>query len=444
MRKHLNFGPVRTLAAGFALIILAGALLLMLPVSSRAGTGIPFLNALFTSCSATCVTGLVVYDTWTQFTYFGQAVILLLIQTGGLGFMTIAVSLPMALGRRIGLRERSFLMEAVSSFQLGGVVRLVRRILVGTFLFEGIGAVVLTLRFWPYFGVRAVWYGVFHSVSAFCNAGFDLMGSIAPYASLTPFASDAVVNLTVVCLIVVGGIGFVVWNDVAQNGPHPRRWNLHTRAAVTVTAALIVLGTLAFLVTERNGVLSGMSGGERFLSSLFQSVTPRTAGFNTVNTASLSEGGKLLTMLLMVIGASPGGTGGGIKTTTFLVVLAALLSSMRREEDVNLFRHRLSSDAARRACMGAAFYLLLILGGCFVLTLSQPMALTDAMFESISALGTVGLSTGVTRSLSAASKLAVVLLMYSGRVGSLTVFMAVTEHRRAAKLRSPEGKIIIG
>lgn len=286
-----SWSATRIIAVGFACIIFMGGVLLSLPIASRNGVGIPFLNALFTSTSAACVTGLVVYDTWMQFAGFGQVVILLLIQIGGLGFMTIGILFSLAVGRKIGLRERSLLSEAVGSGQLGGVVRLVRRTLIGTAIIEGAGAVLLAIRFIPMFGIgRGIWFAVFHSVSAFCNAGFDLMGIRAPLSSLTGFFNDPLVVLTISALIIVGGIGFVVWNDLIDSNFRLGRLKLHTRVVLTSTLILLLTGTVLFLYLERGGVLSRMSMGDRLLSAFFQSVTPRTAGFNTVNTAFLSEG----------------------------------------------------------------------------------------------------------------------------------------------------------
>lgn len=439
-----RWSAVQILAFGFALIIWMGGLLLSLPVASRGGVGIPFLNALFTSASATCVTGLVLYDTWTQFSYFGQTVILLLIQIGGLGFMAVAILFSLALGRRIGLRERSLLAEAVSSMQVGGVVRLVRRMLIGTAIFEGVGAILLAIRFVPMFGAgRGIWFSVFHSVSAFCNAGFDLMGIRAPSSSLTTLSADPLVVLTIAMLIIVGGIGFVVWNDLIESRFCFRKIQLHTRAVLFSTLALLLAGTVAFLYLEHNGVLRGVSTGNRILSAFFQSVTPRTAGFNSVDIASLSDGSKLVTILLMFIGAAPGGTGGGIKVTTLAVMGAAVFASLKGREDVSLGHFRLESDAVHRAFSGVATYLSMAVFGVLILC-AQGQPLSDSTFECFSAIGTVGLSTGITATLSPLSRIAIILLMYAGRVGSLSVFMAVAKQTSCGKLRNPVGKVIVG
>lgn len=434
----------QVMAFGFAAIILLGGLLLMLPVCNRSGQSIPFLNALFTSTSATCVTGLVVYDTYTQFTFWGQLVILLLIEIGGLGFMTVALLFSMALGRRIGLKERSLLAETVSAMQIGGVVRLLRHVLLGTLFFEGAGAALLSFRFIPEFGLaRGIWYGVFHAVSAFCNAGFDLMGVRAPFSSLTGYAGDPLVILTIASLIIIGGLGFIVWDDLRACGRHWRRYALHTKVVLACTGALILGGTLLMLLLEHGASLAGLRDGKRLLAAFFQAVTPRTAGFNSVDLARLGHGGRLLITLLMFVGASPGSTAGGVKTTTLAVVLASLSSYLRGRRDVNLFHYQIEPQVVRRAYCSMTLYTLLILGGSFVLT-AQGAAAERAVFETVSAIGTVGLSLGLTPFLPALSRLALILLMYAGRVGSLSVFMAVTEARQPDILQNPVGKITIG
>ncbi|MFH0993226.1 MAG: potassium transporter TrkG, partial [bacterium] len=342
--SRFKLNALQTLALGFAIIIIIGTMLLMLPLANKSGTTISFLNALFTSTSATCVTGLVVFDTYTQFTLFGQIVILILIQIGGLGFMTVAVMFALVLRKRIGLKERSTLMESTNSMQIGGVVRLAKRILIGTAIFELIGAALLCIRFVPMFGFsKGVWYAVFHSISAFCNAGFDLMGTITPYASLTPFVSDVLVNVVVMTLIVIGGLGFIVWNDILEHKFHVSQFRLHTKIMIVATFTLIILSAGLFLIFEGNAAFAGMNGGESVLAALFSAITPRTAGFNTVALTSLSEAGSGLTMVLMLIGAGPGSTAGGIKLTTMVVILLAVVAHVRGREDINVFGRRLET-----------------------------------------------------------------------------------------------------
>lgn len=442
-KPHLSL--TQSIAVGFALLILLGTLLLMLPAASRDGASIPPLSALFTATSATCVTGLVVYDTYSQFTLFGQIVILTLIQIGGLGFMTVAIFISMILGKRIGLKERTLLSESINSPQLGGVVRLVKRALIGTAIFELSGAALLSIRFVPRFGWgEGLYFGLFHAISSFCNAGFDLMGKVEPFSSLTAFRGDVLVNLVVCFLITVGGIGFVVWNDVAVNRHHVSRYRLHTRIVLLVTLLLTGAGALLFFILERDHAFAGMSFGERALAALFQSVTPRTAGYNTVEMADLSEGGAFLTLLYMLVGASPGSTGGGIKTTTLMVLALSVTAYARNNEDLNIFRRRIPPAVVRKAYCSATSYLLLLLTGAFLLLLAQSFPLRDALFECFSAMGTVGLSTGITRSLNGFSRLVIILLMYAGRVGTLSVALAVAERKHPANLRNPEEKITIG
>lgn len=446
MRKRLKgLTALQTLAIGFAVMILLGALLLSLPAASR-GLPLAFGDALFTATSATCVTGLAVCDTYTQFAFFGQLVILCLIQIGGLGFMTVAVLFSLVLRKRIGLKERSYLMEAVSSPQLGGVVRFVRRILLGTAVIELTGAALLGIRFVPMFGWReGAWFALFHSISAFCNAGFDLMGGFGPYSSLEPFASDVLVNLTIMGLIVTGGIGFLVWDDIAEHKWHVRRYLLHTKIMLCATVALLALSFAVYLALEGEGAMAGMTGGEKALASAFLAVTPRTAGFNTVPMDSLSEAGAAFTSILMLIGAGAGSTGGGVKLTTVVVILLSALFYARGQEDVNVFHRRVADERVRRAFCGAAMYLLLAIIGCFMILAEQRgMALTDALFEALSAIGTVGLSRAGTASLGGLSRATLIVLMYAGRVGSLSVAMALSEKKRPAGLRNTVGKVVVG
>lgn len=435
---------IQMIALGFAGIILIGTLLLSLPAASRDGASLPFIDALFTSASATCVTGLVVHDTYTQFSLFGQIVILCLIQIGGLGFMTVATLFLMMARRKIGLAERGVLTESVSAFQIGGIVRLIRRIIICTAIVEGTGAILLAIRFCPQMGVATgVYYAIFHSISAFCNAGFDLMGRFAPYTSLIPYQSDVLVNLTIMTLIVIGGLGFVVWDDIMEHKLRYVRYKLHTKIVLLSTAFLIIGGAILFYAMEQGNVLAAMHPIDKLLASLFQSITPRTAGFNTVDTAALTEGGTVLSMLLMLIGASPGSTGGGIKTTTIMVILLATISYIRNTDDINIFHRRLENNTIKRAYCSTTIYIMLSILGIFLLITTQGLPVKDAAFETLSALGTVGLSTGITRELDTLSRMVIILLMYSGRVGSLTLLMAVMMGTKS-KLRNPEEKIIIG
>jgi trk system potassium uptake protein TrkH len=431
------------LVLGFAAMILAGALLLMLPFASRDGRSIPFINALFTATSASCVTGLVMYDTWTQFTLFGQAVIISLIQVGGLGFMIIAIEFSLAAGKRIGLRSRAMLSESVGASQIGGVVRLVRRVLIGTAMFEGAGAVIMSTRFIPLFGVaRGIWYSVFHSISAFCNAGFDLMGIRKPSSSLTYFAGDPVISLTICSLIMIGGIGFIVWNDIAENKGRWKKLSYQSKSALFMTFAITVASTLLFLLFEKDYTLKGTPVGKSVLEAIFMSVTPRTAGFNTVDIASMSDASNFLTMLLMFIGASPGGTGGGLKTTTFMIVVAAMVASVEGRDEPVAGHHRISKDTLVKALSALSMYMIPTIFGTLILC-AQSEPFMNSAYECLSAIGTVGLTTGITSTLRPLSKVVIILLMYVGRVGSMSVFTAFSFSHKSSGLRRPVGDLVV-
>ena len=415
MKKiKLGMPTTRILAIGFALIILLGSVLLTLPIASRDGST-AYLDALFTATSATCVTGLVVYDTYQNWTLFGQIVILMLIQIGGLGFMTIGVYISVLLKKKIGIKEREGIHESVSTLEIAGVVRLVRFIIRGTFTFEMIGAILLAMRFIPTRGlIKGIYYGVFHSVSAFCNAGFDLMGDVEAYSSFAAYEGDVIVNLTIMSLIIVGGIGFIVWDDINRNKFHFRKYLLHTKIVLAATIVLVFGGALLFLIIENHATLEGLSVKGKVLGALFSSVTARTAGFNTTDTAALTNPGKMLTMLLMFIGGSSGSTAGGVKTTTFVVTLCFAYAMIKRTQGTNLFGRRLEDEALKKANAVLFINLSLAFAAAFVILLVQPFGFSDVLFEVFSAIGTVGMSTGITRDLLPVSKVVIVLLMYCG------------------------------
>lgn len=440
--KKLN--AIQTIALGFAAIIVIGALLLMLPIANKTGESIPFINALFTAGSATCVTGLVVYDTFTQFTYFGQAVIIVLIQIGGLGFVTVAVLLSFVLKKRIGLKERMVLSEAMSLGQVGGVIKLVKRVLIGTAIIEGGCAVIFYTRFYSVFGpIKAIWYSVFHSISAFCNAGFDLMGCFEPYSSLTYFQNDVVINIVFIFLILSGGIGFLVWSDMVDYGFKLKKYCLHSKIMLVSTLVLVFGGAVIFFFTEAKTSMAGMSFGQRVLASFFQSVTPRTAGMNTIDLTKLSQAGILVTVLFMFIGAGAGSTGGGIKVTTVFTAGLAVKAYATGQSSANVFGRRLEDNTVRRALCTVFFYLTLAILATIIIQANQSFKLTDTLIEVFSAIGTVGLSTGITRELNILSKIVLILLMYIGRIGSMTAILSVAE-RAESGLQKPVGKIIIG
>lgn len=437
---RLELNPSQTIVAGFALIILAGAILLSLPSASADGRPTPFLTALFTATSATCVTGLVVVDTADHYSLFGQLVIMFLIQVGGLGYMTVATLMAIAIGRRIGLRERLVLQEAHNLYSVGGIVRFTRNVILMTMAIEGAGAILLAARWVPEFGWgRGVYYGIFHSISAFNNAGFDLMGQ---FRSLTGSAGDLTINAVIMALIVVGGLGFTVLTDLAT----PRRISLHAKIVLTTTAALIVLGAALVLLLEfsNQATLGPLAAGRRVLAALFQSVTPRTGGFTTVTIGELRDPTLMLIITLMFIGASPGGTGGGIKTTTFVAPLAVILSMLRGRPDPELFHRRLPPVVVYKAVTIALVAVAFVVTMGTLLSFIERMPFIQALFEVVSAFGTVGLSTGITPSLSAAGRILVMLTIFTGRVGLLTAAFALTRRQQPANIRYPEERIYVG
>lgn len=420
---------------------------MMLPGAARAGNETDFLTALFTATSATCVTGLVVVDTYTHWTAFGHTIILIMIQIGGLGFMTMGVLLAMFLKKRITLRTRGLLQESMNGMQMGGIVRLVRMVLRGTVIIEMTGALLLALRFIPVLGwKKGILYGVFHSVSAFCNAGFDLMGEYSgQYSSLAAFYDDVVINLVVMALIIIGGIGFFVWKDLKENKLHFKKYRLHTKITLLMTAILLVGGTVLFLVFENDNLLAGMNGKDKLLAAAFSSVTARTAGFNTIDTGQLTHASKLLTMVLMFIGGSPGSTAGGIKTVTTMVLIAYVWSNLRASKGVNVFNRRLDDDVIRKASNVVVISLVMAVTTAILICFLQPdLVVEDILFEVFSAIGTVGMSTGVTRDLSLASRIVIILLMYCGRIGSMSFALSFTERKKVAPIQLPIEKIMIG
>ena len=446
VRKKRHLSQTQFIAYGFFAIILIGALLLMLPIANRGGKNLGFINCLLTATSATCVTGLVAADTWSQWTLFGQRVILAMIQIGGLGFITIGVFVSIILRRRVSLKARGLMQESMNTLQIGGIVRLAKKIVQGTILFEGAGAVLLSIRFVPEFGFfRGVYYGIFHSISAFCNGGFDLMGIREPYSSLTYYAGDWLVNFTIISLIVIGGIGFIVWDDLSKKGLHFRKYLLHTKIVLVTTAILLAGGSLFFFALERNNLMVGMRPGEMFWTSLFQSATARTAGFNTTDTAALTDGSKLLTIILMFIGGSPGSTAGGIKTTTLAVLLLSARASIRQTVGVEIYNRRLDDEAVRQAGLILIINLALAMAAAMWMVLAQPeLAMSDVLFETFSAIGTAGMSTGTTRELLLASRVPLIILMFCGRVGSLSSALAFTQSKKKPPVMQPVEKITVG
>ncbi len=438
-RFRFSLSPSQTILAGFAGLILVGAVLLTLPAAAKSGRPTPFLTALFTSTSATCVTGLAVVDTADHYSFFGQLVILALIQFGGLGYMTSWAILSLILGRRIGLRERVVLTESHNLYDIGGVVRFTRRIIVAAIAIEAVGAVVLAVRWAQEMPLgRALYYGLFHSVSAFNNAGFDLFGN---FRSLVSYVGDPVVTLTVAALLMVGGIGFAVLFDLRR-----RRLSLHSKVALLTTGMLVVGGTVLVGLLEWSNArtLGGLSWPTRILASFFQAVTPRTAGFATLDVAALTEPTLMLVIALMFIGASPGGTGGGIKTTTFFTPLAMILGTMRGTIEPTIFRRRISMFAVYKAVTIALISVAFVVVMATLLTVVEQVGLLRALFEVVSGYGTVGLSAGLTPTLSAIGQVILIITMYAGRVGLMTLAFGLTRRLRPPLVRYPEERIYIG
>ena len=425
---------------GFALVILLGTVLLMLPVSSRAGTATGFADCLFTATSAVCVTGLVVRDTATHWSFFGQAVILILIQIGGMGVITVVAIITMASGKKISLMQRSAMQDAVAAPQVGGIARFTGFIVRGIFLFELLGALVLMTVFLPEYGPKGIWLAVFHSISAFCNAGFDLMGTKGAFSSLTSYAENPVVNLTVMALIIIGGIGFLTWQDIRSNAAHLRQYRMQSKVILTMTVILIVFPAAFFFFFE----LRELPLKRRIWGALFQAVTPRTAGFNTMDLTAFSEPGQLLTTLLMLIGGAPGSTAGGMKTTTLAVLFACAAAAFRKRENGAFFGRRIADQTVKNAVAVLLLYLAMFLSGGMIISMAENLPLLPCLFESASAVGTVGLTLGITPSLGTASRLVLILLMFFGRVGGMTFVFATLPTKENPHSRLPLEKITVG
>ncbi|NNG66824.1 TrkH family potassium uptake protein [Caldanaerobacter subterraneus] len=441
----IKLTPTQVLALGFATIILIGTLLLMLPVATKSGEGADFITALFTATSATCVTGLVVVDTETYWSTFGQIVIMLLIQVGGLGIMTMSTLFALILGRRITFKERLVMQEAFNTNSLGGIVKFAKYILMVSFLFESIGAIILTLRFLPQMGLKkAVYYGLFHSISAFNNAGFDLMGN---FRSLTGYVSDWVVNLVIMSLIIFGGLGFYVLLDIYEHR-HFSKLTLHSKAVITITLFLIAGGALLIFLFEYNNpkTLKPLDFPTKILASLFQAVTPRTAGFNTLSLSDMTIASKFLTIILMFIGASPAGTGGGIKTTTFGVILYTVLSVIKGEEETVLYKRTISRNIVYKAVAISFISVFTIFSVTMVLSITETSDFLTLLYETTSAFGTVGLSLGLTPQLTTVGRIIIIFTMYTGRVGPLTLALALAQRQKKPKpiMKYVEEKIMVG
>ena len=445
-RKLTKIGTTRLIAIVFALIILTGTLLLMTPAASRSGVPCSFRGALFTATSATCVTGLTLFDTWTQWSGFGQIVILTLIEIGGLGFMSAASIFVFVLRRRVGMKQRLVMAQSLSVDDMSGVVQLQKTVLKGSLCIQGIGAVILTLRFWPDVGLpRAAWWGVFHSISAFCNAGFDIMGVYHPGSSVMPYNTDYIVCLTLMALVVLGGLGFFVWEEVARVRSF-KKLSVYTKLVLMITGSLLIFGTVVFALLEWNnpGTLGGMAWHHKLLNAAFQSVTVRTAGFISVDQAALTDAGKAVSTVLMLIGGSSGSTAGGMKTVTLLVMLLFLWSRFRGRNTVMVFKKTIpNSQVLDALTISAVMLSLAIFGGVFI-SATSGFGFTDALYESASAIATVGLSAAGTANMSIAAQYLIILYMYFGRVGVLTIALGFLEDKMPERFRYAETKLMIG
>lgn len=425
---------------GFIGIILLGTVLLMLPFSTQSGTGTSFFDALFTATSAVCVTGLVVQDTATYWSYFGQFVILLLIQIGGMGVVTVAYSFALLSGRKLSFSQRNIMQEALSAPQIGGIVKLTRFVIIGTFLFELLGALVMMPVFCMDFGIKGIWMAIFHSISAFCNAGFDLLGINAKYSSLTTYMENPVINITIMLLIVIGGIGFLTWSDIVKNKHRISEYRMQSKVILSTTLALILIPTIYFFLME----FSDMSLKERVFASFFQAITPRTAGFNTVDFGILSESGIGIIILLMLIGGSPGSTAGGMKTTTVTVLFANAKAVFRRKEETDLFGRRIPNETIRTAATILILYVTLFFCGGVLMSIIEELPMITCLFETASAIGTVGLTLGITPQLGFVSRALLVFLMFFGRVGGLTLIFAAVSGTNKHFSKLPQEKITVG
>lgn len=445
IRKR-RFSSSQIIIMGFLSVILTGSILLMLPVSTRSGESASFADALFTATSATCVTGLVIHDTATYWSLFGQVVILLLIQIGGMGVVTIAVSVAVISGRKIGLMQRSTMQEAISAPSVGGIVRLTGFILKATILIELLGAFSMLPVFCKDFGIwRGIWYALFHSISAFCNAGFDLMGSREAFSSLTGYRDSGLINVVIMGLIMTGGIGFLTWDDIRRNGIHIRKYRMQSKVILLTTVILIMFPFLFFFFAEfGRDTWNDMTLGEKLWSALFQVVTPRTAGFNTVDLSLLGESGQTIIIILMLIGGSPGSTAGGMKTTTMTVLFITLFSVFRRKENSECFGRRIEEETIRNAAAILLMYLTLFLVGGIVISYLEQLPILTCLFETASAIGTVGLTLGITPALGIISRMILMILMFLGRVGGLTLVFAAFSDKERNLLKLPKEKITVG
>lgn len=445
MSKHIWFqnklSSFQIIILGFAGVIVLGALLLMLPISTQNGAVTPFSKTLFTATSAVCVTGLIVFDTASYWSGFGQLIILIMIQIGGLGVISVASFLSMLAGRKISLMQRQTMQNALSAPQMGGIVKLTRFIFLVSFAIEGMGALLLMPVFMTKYGIRGIWMAVFHSVSAFCNAGFDLMGNqTGQYSSLTSFAGNGYVTLVICLLILIGGIGFLTWKDIAVKKTHFKEYSMQTKVILVTTAILIVIPAVFFFFSD----FAKEPLKDRICMAVFQAVTPRTAGFNTADLNNMSDAGRSVMMLLMLIGGSPGSTAGGMKTTTIAVLFANAIAVFRKRQNANCYGRRIDDSTVKNASAILFMYVFFSMLSAIIISITDGIPMQMGMFETFSAIGTVGLTLGITPTLSAVSRFVLILLMFFGRVGGLTIIYAAFSQKDASTLKYPMENITVG
>lgn len=443
INRWVKVNEIQILVLGFAMVIFIGAILLSLPVSSRNGIYTNFIDCIFISTTATCVTGLVTLDTGTHWSTFGQFIILFLIQIGGLGFMSIATLFSLIMGKRITLKERLVIQQSLNSFSIQGLVKMSKYLLKFTILVEVIGATLLATQFIPEFGIaKGIYYGIFHSISAFCNAGIDLIGN---FRSVTPYTDNPIILMTIATLIATGGLGFFVWHEI-YSFRTTKKLSLHSKLVIISTIILIVGGSILMFLFEMSNIktIGNMTMRDKIVNSIFAAVVPRTAGFNSVPTADMSEGGKFLTMVLMFIGGSPGSTAGGIKTTTTALLIITVISVIRGREDAEIHERRIGKELVYRSLVVATLSMGIVLVATIILCMTEKASLDYIIYEVISAFGTVGLTLGLTTELSTPGKLLIAFIMYCGRLGPLTVALSLAKRSVPSTIKYPEDRIIIG
>ena len=434
----------QVIALSYASVILVGALLLFLPISSKTGEVTNFIDCLFTATSATCVTGLVIYDTYLHWTLFGQIVIILMIQLGGIGFMTIMTLFAGFIKKQLSLKDKN-LFAFSNGNELSDTRKIIKKIIIGTFLLEGIGAIILSTQFIPDLGVaRGIFASIFHAISAFCNAGFDILGNFGEFSSLAHYLNNYVVLITLCLLIFIGGLGFLVWDDLIEKKFKFSKLSLHSKIVLSTSFILLFGGAISLFFAEYNHTLSGLSIPQKINASLFLSVTPRTCGYSLVNQAELSECGRFITVLLMRIGGNPGSTAGGAKTTTIVVMVFSVVANFRQKNSITLFKKQLEPTVTMQSVAIFTTYIMAIVVGSILLCAVEPVLMKEAIFEVVSAIGTVGLTMGITPMLSAFSEIVLILLMFGGKVGMITMIMLFAQKHTSVPLERPTEKIIVG